>query len=171
MGIPLHRVKHLSGPNTKTYVEFVAFVCLALFGIECAYMTIWYFIQQSENPYEVLKDAPVLTISLTTSLVVLGLVLFNPIRRSLANKGAKYGDQLPKVNSFIEFLKMPRIWGFVLIITIVIPLVMMITISPALNAPEGIARTAFDIVMAHFIGLGVILTLIGLGGMVYTVIK
>ena len=162
----------MSEKKAKLYVELVVSGCFTLLGIECAGFSIWYFIEQSGSPYQVLKDVPILAILLAVSLIILSLAIAYLTMRVLVKKSAMHGNSLPQASSFIEFLKVSRIWVLVPLIVIVIPLAFMKAKTSALKiAPEGIARTVFDVAMVFLIAFGFMLAIVGLGKVISTFTK
>ena len=161
----------MSDPKAKIYVEFIASICAVLFGPQCIGFPILYFIQRSENPYQVAKDASGFAIFFVIFLVILSVAFVKLTLPFFVPKNVKNNEPLLEANSFFEFLKVSRLWILLLIVVFVPPYFFMRVISSALNAPEGIVKTAFGIVMVHFIVGGFIVTLIGVGGIVHAVIK
>jgi len=168
----LREVNRMDNQKSMIYAELVAFVCMALLGIEIVGFTLWYFIQRPVNPFQMFEDAPVFTMSFIILFAVCMFLLWRLIRWDLTKKAVKYGNSLPQASSFIEFLKVSRMWVLVLVVMIVIPLLLMKTLSSALKiAPEGIAKTVFDVAMVFFIAFGFMLAIVGLGKMISTSTK
>jgi len=153
--------------SQKTFEILLASFCCALLGLELIGFSSWYFLKTSQNPYQVFRQSLIITFPLAIFILVIALITARAVTKKRTDPGITISDS----SSFIEYLKISRAWIIIVGVVIVMPIVLLLMVWEALNSPEGFARRNPCNMRVYPIGLGPILTLSGLGGMVFPSLK
>lgn len=154
--------------HQRLYEGFTSSICLTVLGVELTGFAAWYFLQVSQNPYQIFRQTLVITIPLAVFILFIAWIT----GQTVTKRRSELGISLPETRSFIQYLKFSRMWVVIVGVIVVMPVVLLITVWLALHSSDaGVARRNPRNMMVYLIGLGPILTLMGVGDMVYTAAK